>query len=182
MIWFTSDTHYFHARNNRHSKPPFRAVEEMNAELARRWNAVVGTDDEVFHLGDVGFGNRHRIDDVLGKLKGKKHLCPGNHDYRNDLLRLRAWHSVEPYREIVVDGRFVVLLHYGMRVWNRSHHGSIQLYGHSHGNLPGNSQSLDVGVDCWDYAPVSLPEIVARLATLPPYRSKDHQPSEEVPS
>jgi hypothetical protein len=27
--------------------------------------------------------------------------------------------------------------------------------------------SLDVGVDCWDFRPVSLPEIKARLETLP---------------
>ena len=32
--------------------------------------------------------------------------------------------------------QLVVLCHYAMRVWDRSHYGSWHLYGHSHGNLP----------------------------------------------
>lgn len=55
-----------------------------------------------------------------------------------------------------------------MRVWNGSHHGSIMLYGHSHGNLPGNNQSTDVGVDCWDYSPCSLDQVVERLSLSGP--------------
>ena len=71
--------------------------------------------------------------------------------------------------EIKVDGQHIVLLHYGMRVWPRSHHGAIHLYGHSHGNLPGDNQSVDVGVDYpeWAMRPVSLPEIMGHLKTLP---------------
>jgi hypothetical protein len=38
---------------------------------------------------------------------------------------------------------------------------------HSHGGLAGDSQSLDVGVDCWDFRPVTLREIKERLATMP---------------
>jgi hypothetical protein len=33
-------------------------------------------------------------------------------------------------------GQPIVLCHYAMRVWNRSHHGAWHLYGHSRGNLP----------------------------------------------
>lgn len=73
-----------------------------------------------------------------------------------------------------MDGQPLVLCHYAMRVWNRSHHGTLMLYGHSHSNLLGNSQSLDVGVDAWDMRPVTLREIKNRMATLPPYRSEDH--------
>ncbi len=38
--------------------------------------------------------------------------------------------------EISVHGQPIVICHYAMRVWNRSHHGAWHLYGHSHGNLP----------------------------------------------
>ena len=48
------------------------------------------------------------------------------------------------------------------------------LYGHSHDSLPGNSQSLDVGVDCWGMQPVALSEILARMDTLPKYGCEDH--------
>ena len=67
----------------------------------------------------------------------------------------------------------VVLLHYAMKVWPRSHRGALHFYGHSHGTLPGDSQSVDVGVDCWDFRPVRLDEIRRRLATLPPHRVPD---------
>jgi calcineurin-like phosphoesterase family protein len=61
-----------------------------------------------------------------------------------------------------------------MRVWNKSHYGSIMLHGHSHGSLPGTNQSLDVGVDCWDYTPVTLEQIKRRLKSLPPFSPVDH--------
>ena len=44
------------------------------------------------------------------------------------------------------------------------HRGDIHLYGHSHGNLPGTAASTDVGVDCFDFAPVTLDRICERLA------------------
>jgi calcineurin-like phosphoesterase family protein len=44
---------------------------------------------------------------------------------------------------------------------------AIALYGHSHGRLPGNSMSLDVGVDCRGFAPVRLDDIRRRMRTLP---------------
>lgn len=69
--------------------------------------------------------------------------------------------------EIAVEGHGVVLLHYAMRTWPKSHHGSLHLYGHSHGAVPGDRQSCDVGVDCWNLRPVGLDEIIAHLGTLP---------------
>jgi calcineurin-like phosphoesterase family protein len=44
------------------------------------------------------------------------------------------------------------------------HRGDIHLYGHSHGSLPSTSASTDVGVDCFDFRPVTLNEIRVRLA------------------
>jgi hypothetical protein len=63
--------------------------------------------------------------------------------------------------EISIHGQPVVISHYAMRVWNRSHHGAWQLYGHSHGNLPDTSTSLsmDVGVDTHDFRPWHFDEI-----------------------
>ncbi len=40
----TSDQHFGHARISELAERPFATVEEMNAELARRWNDVVGPD------------------------------------------------------------------------------------------------------------------------------------------
>lgn len=48
-----------------------------------------------------------------------------------------------------------------MRVWNKSHYGAWMLYGHSHGSLidDPNSLSFDVGVDCHNYKPFSFEEV-----------------------
>jgi calcineurin-like phosphoesterase family protein len=79
------------------------------------------------------------------------------------------------------EGIPLVLCHYAMRTWNRSHYGAIQLYGHSHGNLPGDSQSCDVGVDCWGFRPVSLEEILNNLIyNEHRYEQDHHQPKGEA--
>ena len=176
--WFTSDTHFFHEAVIRYSHRPFHDVEEMNETMVFKWNQVVAPGDTVYHLGDVALvrgRDRGNLLNLLDSLNGNIHLCPGNHDWKNGIVKLSRWTSVQDYREITLDETFITLLHYGMRVWNRSHYGSLHFYGHSHGTLPGDSQSVDVGVDNgWGYQPVSLDDIRSRLTTLPQRRPVDH--------
>ena len=58
--------------------------------------------------------------------------------------------------------------HYGMRTWNKAHHGAIHLYGHSHSTLPPYGKSVDVGVDCKEitpqYRPIHLDEILSYMS------------------
>ena len=66
----------------------------------------------------------------------------------------------------------IVLSHYAMLVWDRSHYGVWHLHGHSHGSMPDDptARRLDVGVDAWEtdsvklYRPVSYEEVKARMA------------------
>lgn len=164
--WFTADTHLHHGNIIKHCSRPFADADEMDEALIANWNARVGPRDHVWHLGDFAFCGGGRAAAYLERLNGIKHLVWGNHDSKQ-VRRLPHWESSEPYTEISVDGLRIVLFHYALRVWNKSHHGSLHLYGHSHGNLPGTRQSCDVGVDCWDYRPVSLEEILARLEATP---------------
>ena len=60
---------------------------------------------------------------------------------------------------MTLDKQAIVLCHYCMRVWPKSHYGSWQLFGHSHGGLPGVGKQMDVGVDTNSYYPYSLGEI-----------------------
>jgi calcineurin-like phosphoesterase family protein len=169
-IWFISDTHFGHSNIIRYCKRPFVDVNEMDAAIIKNWNERVNDKDEVWHLGDFCLdANKHN--GYLEQLKGKLHFIHGNHD-RTKVKKHSRWISSSPFQEIHIEDTHITLCHYAMRVWNRSHHRSLQLYGHSHSTLPGTDQSLDVGVDCWDFKPVSLAEIKARLATLPPYRSR----------
>ncbi len=161
-VWFTADTHFGHDNIIRFCSRPFAAADDMDRGLIARWNERVSENDEVWHLGDFCWKDPRPY---LPKLNGRKHLVTGNHE---PMARTAVgWASVQPYKELSLGGDLLVLFHYGLRVWNRSHHGAIHLYGHSHGRLPGDSQCCDVGVDCWDLRPVSLDEIKTRLATLP---------------
>ena len=164
--WFTADTHFGHSKIIKYCNRPFADVEGMDEVLIERWNARVKPNDTVWHLGDFAF---HKTPDQLkalfDRLNGNKYLVTGNHDY--DATKRLFWEVVTPMQELLFGKQTVVLCHYGMRVWNKSHYGSIHLYGHSHGTLPGDNQSLDVGVDCWDYQPINYEEILAKLKTLP---------------
>lgn len=177
--FFTSDTHFGHRSIIEHCWRPFSSVEEMDEELIKRWNERVTPRDEVWHLGDFTMADAMTAYTYRKRLNGKIHLIWGNHD-RNAVRRMVCWTSSQYAAEISVDGRSITLCHYAMRVWNKSHHGSLMLFGHSHGNLPGNSQSLDVGVDAWGYCPVTLPEILARMETLPAFVQEDmHAPRQD---
>lgn len=58
----------------------------------------------------------------------------------------------------------IVLDHYSGRVWNGSHRGSYQLYGHTHNVLPeGDYLSMDVGVDARNFSPINLNEVVEHM-------------------
>jgi calcineurin-like phosphoesterase family protein len=170
-IWFTADKHLGHANIIKFAKRPFSCVEEMDDVIIQRHNERVKNADTVYDLGDFAFADHNPY---LRRLI----------DHEKRLKYATGWQSIEKLRHIKnhPSGIFLVLCHYALRVWDRSHHGAIHLYGHSHGNLPGDSQSCDVGVDCWDFYPVNLDEILERLAD--PYYSRPrgepdhHQPKE----
>lgn len=172
-IWFTADHHFGHKRIIELAQRPFASVEEMDEEMIKRWNLLVAPEDLVYHLGDFAFADHQPY---LDRLNGQKSLILGNHDHSNRVKKAKGWSTIDSLLHVDVLGEEapIVLCHYGMRVWNRSHHGALHFYGHSHGTLPGDSQSCDVGVDCWAYAPVVLEEIKARLLTLPKRGLPDH--------
>lgn len=160
-IWFTSDTHFNHANVIKHCQRPFRTAEEMNAALVDNWRAAVKDGDAVYFLGDFCLGNDKGALEILNMLPGQKFLVVGNHDTPRIKASVR-WSRVVDYMEIKPEGApRMVLCHYPFAVWNGSHHGSINLHGHSHGTFKSpNPRQIDVGVDCWDYELVSLGSIM----------------------
>lgn len=150
----------------------------MTEELVKSWNEVVLEEDEVYHLGDVSLTNADKTHEILQRLNGKIYLIKGNHEkstlqkqYTRDRFE---W--IKDYYELKVDNptidgnkhQLIVLCHYGMRVWNKSHHGAIHLYGHSHDSLDKEGawgKSMDVSVDSayrilGEYRPFSLREVM----------------------
>ncbi|MGM5018626.1 metallophosphoesterase family protein [Tardiphaga sp. 367_B4_N1_1] len=171
QIFFTSDTHFGHERIIELAGRPFASTLEMDEAMIREWNGAVGTADTVYHLGDFAFDDH---EPYLRRLNGSKHLIRGNHDHRRRLKTAKGlWESVDELAHVTIDGAPLVLCHYAMRVWRGSHSGAIHLYGHSHGSLPGDTQSCDVGVDVWG-RPVTLSTIRRYLAAQRPRIEPDH--------
>lgn len=182
--WISADHHFGHENIIKYCARPFGDVSEMDQELVSRHNEVVGQDDLVYFLGDLTLGGAESARAYLGSLYGDIRVVPGSHDYRwlphaSDLVSasehrvkvLPPLCSLEIRRDPIgneyVRPLVIVLCHYGMRVWDRSHYGSLHLYGHSHGKLPGKGRSMDVGVDTNDFRPYLLRDVVDLLCQIP---------------
>jgi calcineurin-like phosphoesterase family protein len=161
-VYFTSDTHFGDHRTLNIYKRPFASVAEMDAHLVAEWNAVVGPEDEVWHLGDFA----RRLGDVpalLERLNGRKHLVRGNNDSPR-IAEVPGWVSVCDYREMQLGERKLVLCHYAFRSWNGQHRGAVNLHGHSHGRMKTLLRQFDVGVDPRGFQPVTLDQLLSRRA------------------
>lgn len=170
-IWFTSDTHFGHANIIEYSNRPFASVQSMDEALINNWNQLVSPQDTIYHLGDFTLRGQAEASDYFSQLNGKIIVVPGGHDWRwqkaNDytsksgypVIILPALHSIKVTVPEIEKVQPIVLCHYAMRVWDKSHYGSWHLYGHSHGQLPPLKNSLDVGVDCWNFQPIPVETI-----------------------
>ncbi len=174
MIFFTADTHWGHGGALGLYRRPFASVAAMDAAMLANWQAVVGPDDEVWHLGDFAVGRRVDAGALLGQLPGRKHLITGNNDPPGTTAQ-SGWASVQAYAEITVDGTALVLCHYAFRSWNGSGKGALNLHGHSHGRLKPLPRQIDVGVDVWGFRPVTLARLRAGSAEVPQHPAIDPQ-------
>ena len=171
--FFTADTHFAHANIIKYCKRPFSDTVEMNETIISNWNRVVGKEDLVYHLGDFCFGRSDlEFDLYFKRLNGLIIFLKGNHDRLAWRNRHKFYASYDSYHEIKIDDLSITLCHYAMKVWNKSHHGAYHLYGHSHGSLPDDphSLSMDVGVDCHNFSPVSfeqVQEVMSKKTILP---------------
>jgi calcineurin-like phosphoesterase family protein len=155
----------------------------MDSSIINNINALVKPDDTLWFLGDFCFGPREP-NAFLRKAQGYRErikcknmiLIWGNHDpnpfshRREERLLGQGFRElfIEDYslRNTTILGQKMTLCHYSMRVWDKSHRGAFHLFGHSHGSLPDdpNSLSFDCGVDCHGYKPLSFAEVGAIMA------------------
>jgi len=166
-IFFISDMHLGHKNIIRLSNRPFGSVEEMDQIIIDNYNSMVKEGDTAYDLGDFCFKNPKvyvdRFNVLPVRIKGSH-----DHDLKESttprMLVIRPENEFDQYGDPVV----ITLCHYAMRSWEISHYGSWHLYGHHHGLLAPHGLSFDVGVDCWDFYPVSLAQVREKMATLKP--------------
>jgi len=161
-IFFSADHHFSHTRIIEYADRPFSSIDEMNETLISNWNKVVKPKDLVYYLGDFCWCNPKYF---LDRLNGTIEWISGNHD--KCLIKHLGQNKFSSIKEIKINNMHITLCHYAMRTWSRSHFNTPMLYGHSHGTLPSQGQSFDVGVDTNQFRPYSLDDVIEKLKTLP---------------
>lgn len=158
-IWFTADTHFGHDNLRRKHRPQFADVTEMDEHLIAMWNTCVAPTDTVWHLGDFSWYSRKTAAVILERLHGHIHLVKGNHDDKTP----PGFVSVVDMKYLRIGEARFHLCHYPMASWRRKEHGGYHLHGHSHGKGYRYRNRMDVGVDCWEFRPIEVDEVLARL-------------------
>jgi calcineurin-like phosphoesterase family protein len=161
MEFLTSDTHFGHANVIKYCARPFRDVEEMNRTMIERWNARVGPDDIVRHLGDFAMGRPERFAEYMRALNGYKILVLGNHDRGFNTMRQIGFNEV--HRSLVYRG--ALLRHHPQDDLDAKGF-SLQLCGHVHERwatrrTPGGGLVVNVGVDQHGFGPITFEEATA---------------------
>ena len=174
-VFLVSDTHFGHAGVCRFTRRdgvtklrPWDSAEEMDEEMVRRWNDRVGTNDKVYHLGDVVMSRKSLA--IMDRLNGDKVLIRGNHDifrdedYRKYFRELRAYH--------VMNG--MILSHIPIHSESLGRFG-VNIHGHTHADrvmrplaTSGRSNIVDVRYHCvcveqTDFAPILFEDVVKRI-------------------
>ena len=170
--WYTADMHFGHENIIRFCGRPFDTTDEMDAAIIANLWKTVGPEDQLWVLGDFAFGakakDRGFLVSIFHQLPGKeRHLVVGNHDL-SPTLEL-PWDTISHFAE-VRDGPHQqrhTLCHYPMVTWNHARRGALQMFGHVHSNWLGSRNSVNVGVDVWNFAPVDFEAIQRRAKTLP---------------
>lgn len=189
MRWFTSDLHISHANILAYCGRPFADVAAMNEEIFARWRAAVAPDDEVWVLGDVVLGPDWREAlHAIARLPGRKVLVAGNHDrcweghgakhakYVSDYAV--AFEVRQGTQRLTIDGiecdvshfPFIADEHEGADKYDASRprdEGRPLLCGHIHEKWRQRGREVNVGVDQWDFSPVSETTLAALLRAAP---------------
>lgn len=169
--WVGADHHFNHANIIKFcpSTRPYNSLEHMNQSMIMEWNHLVAPDDTVYILGDICFGNVASAIEIVSQLSGNKILIRGNHDKKlvKDPAFACLFNEIHLYHEIIHNGIFVVMFHFPIVNWEKSHWGSVHLYGHVHDKASGleSFRATNVGVDSTGRILSKLDDVVAETVT-----------------
>ncbi len=189
MYYFTADEHYAHEKiltpeySDRAARMNVANIEEHDEKQISNHNERVTPQDVTVHAGDFCWykklaqakserGQCKSAEEIIKRLNGAHIFIKGSHDAWLPSSVKYMWRKMVdvPYLKDFGPGpqcvqvkqrkQFIVVCHYAMRRWERSHYGSWNLHGHSHGRLESIGLQHDVGADANNYYPVSLVDLV----------------------
>lgn len=172
-VWVTSDLHFNHNKEFLFEPRGFKSIEEHDKAIITNWNSVVGIDDIVYVLGDIGMGTDiDYLVNCISQLSGNILWVLGNHDTPRKIeflcqkctnLRLVG------YASFIKSGKWrFYLSHYPTAVGNYekeiSHKKFYSLCGHSHCKDRWNDfftmKAYHCELDCHNNYPISLEQII----------------------
>lgn len=179
MIWFISDTHFFHKDVISFCNRPFTDLNHMHEVLIKNWNDRVRPEDTIYVLGDMSFGSYKDFEPITKQLQGKKFLIRGNHDKLSEGQYNKLGFTVYHELKMKLAGHMVRLSHYPYALpWYKRPfaykselrymekrppkiEGEWLLHGHSHVKykIAEKQKRIHIGVDAHNFRPVSQYEI-----------------------
>jgi calcineurin-like phosphoesterase family protein len=173
-----SDTHWLHDKAVEFCNRPT----DFTQKIIKQWNLVVRPQDIVINLGDVIWGNKAQLSNIMNQLPGTKILVKGNHDKHGKNWFIEAGFSF--VADQIVVGNFV-LSHTPVWLTKRDiAEGKINIHGHFHNvkferwekklveRLTDNHYLLSI--EFVGYKPIELtPSIVDRKHVIPSLELKN---------
>lgn len=187
--WFSSDFHFGHTNVIKYDNRPFDSVKEMDNYILEGLEASFNKNDNFYYLGDFSLFKKHQIDNSEEYFKRIKEtgvnmfFIKGNHDH-SDMIKLYNKYGtyLGEQKKIIVNNQEIILNHYRMDVWDKSHHGSWHLHGHSHHSLPerDSARCTDVGINGqgFDYLPLEFVDI-EHIMSRKTFKPIDHHGRKE---
>jgi len=169
--YYTADEHYGHDEVIIHCNRPYRNNQIMTRDIIKRHNSVVTEDDTVYHVGDFAFAGPDRasyVEHLLRRLNGTHILILGNHDRIAPLNLVDiGFQSVHTSLSLEREGHLIVMAH-DPSIWNCvANMDPLPIFLHGHIHLVWksiiNKKMVNIGVDVWDFYPVSLEQILKAL-------------------
>jgi len=161
MIWFTADFHLSHKNIIKYCNRPFKSVAEMDSILIKNLKERINPKDILYFIGDLTFKEKvaQEFFEIFEDIE--IYYIIGNHDSSKVVnVAEKYCISISHLKDIKIVDQSITLCHYAMRVWNKSHYNSWQLYGHSHASLKSIGKQHDIGVDNNNFFPVSFEDLV----------------------
>lgn len=172
-IFLWSDLHFGHDREFIWGPRGYNSIEEHDESLIKKWNSIVGDNDDVYVLGDLMLGDNETGLEKLKSLCGKIHIVRGNHD---SATRMELYKTLPNVVEIADVIRFkykkihFYLSHYPTLTANLEKESiyqcEINLFGHTHQkglfyqDMP---FMYNVGVDSHPLGPVLIDNIISDI-------------------
>ena len=163
-LFFSADNLWGHVNIISHCNRPFKNVEEMDATMTKNWNEKISKKDTVYVVGDFTFRSNKHVKEYTNRLNGTIVLILGNHCEKNPQIT-EVFGQCPQILKIKYYKQQIILCHYQLANWqgkNRDIMPSWSLWGHAHGTTPLHKiepRSMDVGVDCNNFTPLSFEEI-----------------------